>query len=138
MSPIGPYLPVREKHLKCRHAVFDTTITFGVEMSCASDGAEALQLTQRLKPDAVVLDVRMPILDGFDVLTAIRRNTDIGKVPVLMLTACKDETTSSADLGSAPTTTWSSPSIQWNWPPASRGCYQNTSQRYLKFSDHPG
>lgn len=64
---------------------------FGVECHLASDGAEALQLTQRLKPDAVVLDVRMPILDGFDVLTSIRRNTDIGQVPVLMLSACKEE-----------------------------------------------
>jgi len=39
----------------------------------------------------VVLDVRMPVLDGFDVLTSIRRNTDISRVPVLMLTACKEE-----------------------------------------------
>ncbi len=64
---------------------------FGVECHVASDGAEALQMTERLKPDAVVLDVRMPVLDGFDVLTSIRRNADIGEVPVLMLTACKDE-----------------------------------------------
>ncbi len=64
---------------------------FGVDCHVASDGAEALQLTQRIKPDAVVLDVRMPVLDGFDVLTSIRRNTDIGRVPVLMLTACNDE-----------------------------------------------
>ena len=64
---------------------------FGVECHLASDGAEALQLTQRLKPDAVVLDVRMPVLDGFDVLTSIRRSADIGQVPVLMLTACKEE-----------------------------------------------
>jgi len=64
---------------------------FGIECHTARDGAEALQLTQRFKPDAVVLDVRMPILDGFDVLTSIRNDTDIGRVPVLMLTACREE-----------------------------------------------
>ena len=74
-----------------RTVIQSTLERFGVECHAARDGAEALQLTERLKPDAVVLDVRMPILDGFDVLTSIRRNADIGRVPVLMLTACKDE-----------------------------------------------
>jgi DNA-binding response OmpR family regulator len=64
---------------------------FGVECHIASDGSEALTLTRRLKPDAVVLDVRMPVLDGFDVLSSIRRNTRTSAVPVLMVTACRQD-----------------------------------------------
>jgi len=48
----------------------------------ASDGAEAIELAQLYKPDLVILDVKMPILDG---ISAAEKIIDIA--PVLMLTA---------------------------------------------------
>jgi DNA-binding response OmpR family regulator len=50
----------------------------------AADGEEALKLFERLKPDAVLLDVMMPKLDGFSVCRAIRKTSS---VPVIMITA---------------------------------------------------
>ena len=50
----------------------------------ASDGQEALELFQRLKPDAVLLDVMMPKLDGFAVCREIRKTS---MVPIIMITA---------------------------------------------------
>lgn len=50
----------------------------------AADGEEALILFQRTKPDAVLLDVMMPKLDGFAVCREIRKTS---AVPVIMVTA---------------------------------------------------
>jgi DNA-binding response OmpR family regulator len=57
-------------------------------VSCAADGEQALELAGREPPDAVVLDVMLPKLDGFDVCRALRRAST---VPILMLTARDDE-----------------------------------------------
>lgn len=50
----------------------------------AKDGEEALSLFRKLKPDAVLLDVMMPKLDGFAVCREIRKTS---AVPVIMVTA---------------------------------------------------
>src|SRR6266566_577307 len=51
----------------------------------AGDGAEALRVWERDVPDAVVLDVLMPRVDGLEVCNARRRAGD--RTPILMLTA---------------------------------------------------
>jgi two-component system response regulator AdeR len=50
----------------------------------ASNGKVALELHLALKPDLVLLDVRMPLMDGWEVLSELRRR---GSTPVIMLTA---------------------------------------------------
>ena len=56
----------------------------GYETVTAGDGEEALSVFQKEHFDAVLLDVMMPKLDGFEVCRAIRR---VSNVPVLMITA---------------------------------------------------
>jgi two-component system response regulator MprA len=57
----------------------------GYQVDVAADGAEAVNLLDRLRPDLVVLDVLMPVLDGLGVCRFVR---DQGEpVPVLLLTA---------------------------------------------------
>ena len=53
----------------------------------ASDGAEALILARRIKPDLVLLDVQMPRLDGLEVCRQLRRDSDFTRTPIIMLTA---------------------------------------------------
>ena len=50
----------------------------------ASDGGEAVELALRLRPDVVLMDVSMPVLDGFEATREIRAGGD--DVRVLMLT----------------------------------------------------
>src|SRR5262249_46201860 len=54
----------------------------------AYDGAGAISTARREKPDAVLLDLMLPGLDGFEVCRALRRETT---VPILMLTARESE-----------------------------------------------
>jgi signal transduction histidine kinase len=56
----------------------------------ASDGAEALQLVERHRPDCVVLDVEMPGMGGFDALAELQRRSP--EIPVVMLSGFSNET----------------------------------------------
>lgn len=60
----------------------------GFTVSAAADGDQALRSWRNDAPDVVLLDVRMPKIDGFEVLRTIRQTSD---VPVIMLTAKNDE-----------------------------------------------
>lgn len=53
----------------------------------ACDGQEALQMIEQTQPDMVLLDIGMPILDGFAVIRAIRGNPRLSPLPVLAVTA---------------------------------------------------
>ena len=55
-----------------------------IEVSEAGDGEEALELARKISPDIVVLDLMMPMRDGFSVLEELRRES---AVPVIVLTA---------------------------------------------------
>jgi two-component system, OmpR family, response regulator VicR len=56
----------------------------GFRVEQAYDGEEALNKVFALKPDIVVLDLMLPLMDGFEVCRQIRKKTD---VPIIMLTA---------------------------------------------------
>jgi len=61
----------------------------GYQVTVAGSGEEALEVAGELAPDLVVLDVRMPGIDGFETLRRLR--ADGSKAPVLMLTARDEE-----------------------------------------------
>jgi DNA-binding response OmpR family regulator len=61
----------------------------GYQVSVAGSGEEALSVATDLAPDLIVLDVRMPGIDGFETLRRLRG--DGSKAPVLMLTARDEE-----------------------------------------------
>ncbi|AZQ39671.1 response regulator transcription factor [Streptomyces cyaneochromogenes] len=51
------------------------------------DGSAALDAVRRRRPDLVVLDLMLPVIDGFGVCRVLRRNPENPDIPVLMLTA---------------------------------------------------
>jgi DNA-binding response OmpR family regulator len=59
----------------------------GFDVLCAADGAEGLQLLRASAPDAILLDVMMPKLDGVSLVPLIRRVTE---APIVMLSALSD------------------------------------------------
>jgi len=56
----------------------------------AVNGAEAIQLVNQLKPDAVTLDLEMPVMNGIEALDAIMKNTPL---PVIMLSGISEDNT---------------------------------------------
>ncbi len=63
----------------------------GWEFIEARDGAEGLERARALKPDLIISDVKMPVMDGFELCAAIRSDPSLRKVPVLLLTMLGDE-----------------------------------------------
>ena len=59
----------------------------GYHVSIAVDGAEAVSLTDRERPDIVLMDMSLPIMSGADATRAIRGNDAIKQTPILALTA---------------------------------------------------
>lgn len=52
----------------------------------AGDGQEAVALARRLRPDVVLMDIRMPVLDGLGATTRIVADPDLGDVRIIVLT----------------------------------------------------
>jgi twitching motility two-component system response regulator PilG len=63
----------------------------GLELIEATDGAQGLEMARREKPDLIISDVTMPVMDGFELCAAIRAEREIGKVPVILITRLKDK-----------------------------------------------
>jgi CheY-like chemotaxis protein len=57
----------------------------------ATDGEEGLAAAVREKPDLIILDITMPVMDGIAMLTKLRQNVEFAQTPVIMLTAWSDQ-----------------------------------------------
>ena len=60
---------------------------FGFDVISANNGATALVLVYSEKPDVVLLDLMLPIVNGYSVLSEIRENPSTKNLPVIILTA---------------------------------------------------
>ncbi len=62
----------------------------GYEVKSASNGIEALKELKANKPDIVLLDLMMPIMDGFKVLQAVKGDPSLESIPVIVFSAKGD------------------------------------------------
>jgi len=60
-------------------------------MVTVNSGSRALKYLDKNKPDLILLDIRMPIRDGFEILREIRAMEDRADIPIIMLTAMEDK-----------------------------------------------
>lgn len=59
----------------------------GFEVSWARDGAEGVELALELRPDLVIMDLSLPLLDGIAATTRIKATPETAAIPVIVLTA---------------------------------------------------
>jgi two-component system cell cycle response regulator len=64
--------------------------TNGYRVSVARNGREALECLQRARPSMVITDVVMPEMDGYELCSAIKADTDLRSLPVILLTKLSD------------------------------------------------
>ncbi|HEX3466054.1 MAG TPA: response regulator transcription factor [Candidatus Elarobacter sp.] len=82
--PMQPRIAAIDDEEGMRHLLEVGLSVEGFEVRTAVDGVEGLKLIREWQPDAVVLDVMLPKVDGFTLIGMIRRITE---VPILVLTA---------------------------------------------------
>src|SRR5216683_2768615 len=63
----------------------------GYEVMTAADGASALEVARRERPDLVILDIMLPEMDGLEVCRLLRRENSTATTPIMMLTAKGEE-----------------------------------------------
>jgi signal transduction histidine kinase/CheY-like chemotaxis protein len=63
----------------------------GFPVECASSGEEGLRLARELHPMAIILDVMMPGMDGWAVLSTLKSEPEVRDIPVVMLTIVDDK-----------------------------------------------
>ena len=63
----------------------------GYEVTWKTNGEEALEAIRKEKPDLILLDIMMPVMDGYEVLRRIREDENLKSIPVVMLTARAQE-----------------------------------------------
>jgi signal transduction histidine kinase/CheY-like chemotaxis protein len=63
----------------------------GFPVECASSGEEGLRLARELHPMAIILDVMMPGMDGWAVLSTLKSEEEVKDIPVVMLTIVDDK-----------------------------------------------
>jgi len=63
-------------------------------ISIASDGIQAIEVAQKVQPDLILMDVMMPVMDGYTACIKLKSNPDTASIPVIFITAkteIKDE-----------------------------------------------
>lgn len=60
---------------------------FACEVFEATDGVEGLTVAQRERPDIILLDLTMPVMDGVEMLSKLKADPELRTIPVVMLTA---------------------------------------------------
>ncbi len=85
MSPTKPRVLVVEDDPTVRNAVVRVLELEGYEVPVAKDGRSAIDMILEHTPDAVVMDVTMPFVDGMTVCREVRHRRN--RVPILLLTA---------------------------------------------------
>jgi signal transduction histidine kinase/CheY-like chemotaxis protein len=63
----------------------------GFHVECAADGPCGLQLAKKIRPTVITLDVMMPGMDGWAVLSALKGDPELAEIPVIMLTIVDDK-----------------------------------------------
>ena len=69
-----------------RYLVVHVLLSLGFRVSEAPDGESGLRSVREQHPDLIVLDLRMPGLDGFDVLDELQHAPDTAAIPVVVQT----------------------------------------------------
>ena len=64
------------------------------EILTAKSGVEGINITKEKLPDVILLDIIMPIMDGFDVCKQLKSDKDLKHIPVILITAIKADTES--------------------------------------------
>lgn len=65
----------------------------GYEVRVASDGKDGLELIKKEKPDVALIDIMMPNINGIELMEMLKKDKELSKIPIVVLTNLSDEET---------------------------------------------
>lgn len=87
----GKVVLLIEDHPSIRHLVSVVLERFDVHLIFANDGLSGLEAIDAHEPDLVLLDLRLPDIDGWEVLEWVRARRSMVELPVVIVTAYGDD-----------------------------------------------
>ncbi len=92
---------VAEDERDIRELIAFTLQFAGHQITQAANGAEAVELAPQIKPDLIMMDVRMPKMTGYEACEALKQIDDVKDIPVVFLSAKgqDDEIATGLDVG---------------------------------------
>ena len=73
-----------------RHSLCQVLHRSGFFSAGAANGAQALEMVRFFKPQAIIMDLRMPVLDGFETTRRLKADEHTASIPVLALTGSSE------------------------------------------------
>ena len=70
-----------------RRIIRDLLTSVGYELIEAVDGGEGVALAQSERPDLILMDIQLPVIDGYEATRRIRAIPDLAKVPIIAVTS---------------------------------------------------
>ncbi len=89
-KPRGNRILVADDESAIRELLYQELTDAGYEVLQALDGVAALTIARQEHPDLIILDLMMPGIGGFDVISALRSDTDTATIPVMILSVLED------------------------------------------------
>ncbi|NYT84962.1 response regulator transcription factor [Pollutimonas harenae] len=85
-----PHLLIIDDRLDELRLLIDVVRGQGYRLSIAFDGAQGYQRAQALQPDLILLDVHMPVMNGFDASRLLQSDPATSHIPIIFLTSASD------------------------------------------------
>jgi two-component system cell cycle response regulator DivK len=70
-----------------RQIMRDLLASAGLECVEAHDGEAAVTAAVRYRPDLIMMDVQLPVLDGYEAIRRIRAESELGRIPIIAVTS---------------------------------------------------
>jgi CheY-like chemotaxis protein len=86
-----------EDDVDIRETLGELLATVGYETTSAANGLEGLTAARRARPDLIVLDLMMPVMDGWQFRSAQRQDPALASIPVIVISASAPSSSIDAD-----------------------------------------
>jgi two-component system, cell cycle response regulator DivK len=70
-----------------RRIIRDLLTSAGYELIEALDGAEGVHLAESERPDLILMDIQLPVLDGHEATRRIKQNSELSHIPIIVVTS---------------------------------------------------
>jgi CheY-like chemotaxis protein len=97
-SPTTPRVLIVEDDRDIRETLVELLASAGYETAQAANGRDALDAARHARPQLIVLDLMMPVMDGWQFRSEQRRDPALAPIPVIVISACDPSAALDADL----------------------------------------